>query len=92
MKPEVEAKTEKLIGKYFRSANETNKVEWQGAVIAEPHPGWYLVQLFEWGSGAGNSLLHSLQEKAKALHPSPPPALTDKRTDTGQPSNLTPGA
>jgi hypothetical protein len=181
MKPEVEAKTEKLIGKYFRSANETNRVEWQGAVIAEPHPGWYLVQLFEWGSGAGvtwrtakavveresrqiavrkqelleqslriarraanriednieklpvgqlipafgvavdkiavladpltqtsqhlhlhlqsqdiagtfNSLLHSLQEKAKALHPSPPPALTDKRTDTGQPSNLTPGA
>jgi len=28
------------------------KVEWQGAVIAEPHSGWYLVQLFEWASGA----------------------------------------
>jgi hypothetical protein len=51
MKPEVAAKTEKLVGKYFRSANETNKVEWQGVVIGEPHPGWYLVQLFEWGSG-----------------------------------------
>ena len=51
MKPEIEAKTEKLVGKYFRSTNGANKVEWQGAVIAEPHSGWYLVQLFEWGSG-----------------------------------------
>ena len=51
MKPEMEAKTEKLVGKYFRSVDETNKVEWQGAVIAEPQLGWYLVQLFEWGSG-----------------------------------------
>ena len=50
MKPEVEAKIEKLVGKCFRSANEINRVEWQGVVIAEPHPGWYLVQLLEWGS------------------------------------------
>ena len=34
----------------FHSANETNKVEWQGVVIGEPHPDWYLVQLFEWAS------------------------------------------
>ena len=51
MKPEIEAKTEKLVGKYFRSVDEANKVEWQGTVIAEPHLGWYLVQLFEWSSG-----------------------------------------
>jgi hypothetical protein len=31
--------------------DETNKVEWQGVVIGEPHLGWYLVQLFEWASG-----------------------------------------
>jgi hypothetical protein len=43
--------TEKLLGKYFHSANEDNKIEWQGVVIGEPHPGWYLVQLFEWTSG-----------------------------------------
>jgi hypothetical protein len=51
MKAEISEKPEKVVGKYFHSANETNKVEWQGVVIGEPHPGWYLVQLFEWASG-----------------------------------------
>jgi hypothetical protein len=49
-------------------------------------------------TGEFNSLLHKLQEKARALRDAealsqaPPPALSDERTDTGQPSNLTPGA
>ena len=53
MKTEMAGKleTEKLLGKYFQSANEDNKIEWQGVVIGEPHPGWYLVQLLEWTSG-----------------------------------------
>jgi hypothetical protein len=51
MKAEMVAKTENLVGKYFHSASETTKIEWQGVVIGEPHPGWYLVQLFDWASG-----------------------------------------
>jgi hypothetical protein len=51
MKAEMSGKPEKLVGKYFHSANETNQIEWQGLVIGESHPGWYLVQLFEWSSG-----------------------------------------
>ena len=51
MKVEMAGKPETLVGKYFHSANENNKIEWQGIVIGEPHPGWYLVQLFEWASG-----------------------------------------
>jgi len=51
MDAETVTRTEKLIGKYFHGANENNKVEWQGVVIGEPHPGWYLVQLFDWASG-----------------------------------------
>ena len=51
MESETATRTEKLIGKYFHGANENNKVEWQGVVIGEPHPGWYLVQLFDWTSG-----------------------------------------
>jgi transposase len=35
-----------------------------------------------------NNLLRSLEEKARALPPSPPPALTDERTDTEQPESL----
>ena len=51
MEAETVTKTEKLVGKYFHGANENNKVECQGVVIGEPHPGWYLVQLFDWASG-----------------------------------------
>jgi hypothetical protein len=48
---EAETITEKLVGKYFHGGNDNNKVEWQGVVIGEPHPGWYLVQLLDWASG-----------------------------------------
>jgi len=51
MKAEMSGQPEKLVGKYFHSANEANQIEWQGVVIGEPDPGWYLVQLFEWASG-----------------------------------------
>ena len=51
MKAEMSGTLETIVGKYFHSADETDKVEWQGVVIGEPHPGWYLVQLFEWSSG-----------------------------------------
>jgi hypothetical protein len=49
---ETASKAEKLVGKYFHGANENNKVEWQGVVIGEPNPGWYLVQLFDWATGS----------------------------------------
>ena len=39
-------------------------------------------------AGTFNSFLHELQAKARALHPSPPPALTDERTDTEQRESL----
>ena len=51
MEVETATNTEKLVGKYFHSADENDKVEWQGMMIGEPHPGWYLVQLFDWASG-----------------------------------------
>ena len=38
MKAEMSGQPEKLVGKYFHSANETNKIEWQGVVIGGPHP------------------------------------------------------
>lgn len=51
MDAETATETENLVGKYFHGLNENNKVEWQGVVIGEPRPGWYLVQLFDWASG-----------------------------------------
>lgn len=40
-----------LIGSYFHSDAERS---WQGIVLAEPAPGTYLVELFEWSNGAGS--------------------------------------
>lgn len=43
-----------LIGKFFHSLDKEGKVEWQGMVISNPEPGWYLLQLFEWAMGEPN--------------------------------------
>jgi hypothetical protein len=37
MNAEMSGKLEELVGKYFHSADETNKIEWQGVVIGEPN-------------------------------------------------------
>jgi hypothetical protein len=51
MKADPAEREGNLVGKYFHSVSETNKTEWQGVVIGQPHSGWYLVQLFDWHSG-----------------------------------------
>jgi len=44
-----------LLGEYFHSiGKDTGKVEWQGVVIGNPEPGWYLLQLFDWVMGEPN--------------------------------------
>ncbi len=44
-----------LVGQYFHSlGKDDGKVEWQGVIIGNPEPGWYLVQLFEWLMGEPN--------------------------------------
>jgi hypothetical protein len=41
-----------LVGGFFHSVNkETGRVVWQGEIIGNPEPGWYLVQLFDWMAG-----------------------------------------
>lgn len=38
-----------MVGCFFHSVNkETGRVDWQGEILGNPEPGWYLVQLFEW--------------------------------------------
>ena len=44
-----------LLGQFFHSIGKENgQVEWQGVVIGNPEPGWYLLQLFEWLMGEPN--------------------------------------
>jgi hypothetical protein len=44
--------SDSLVGSFFHS---DAKRGWQGAVVAEPHPGVYLVELFEWLVGSSTS-------------------------------------
>jgi len=44
-----------LLGQFFHSiGKDDNQVEWQGVIIGNPEPGWYLLQLFEWAMGEPN--------------------------------------
>lgn len=44
-----------LIGQFFHSIRKDDgQLEWQGHIIGNPEPGWYLLQLFEWGMGEPN--------------------------------------
>lgn len=43
------AKSTSLVGMFFHSVSkESGYIEWQGVVIGNPEPGWYLLQLFSW--------------------------------------------
>jgi len=42
-----------LVGRFFHSLKD-GQIHWQGAVHGNPEPGWYMVVLFEWVTGAPN--------------------------------------
>lgn len=42
-----------LAGRFFHSV-EAGKIKWQGVVIGNPEPGWYVVQLFDYVMGEPN--------------------------------------
>lgn len=37
-----------LIGMFFHAIDNNNEIQWRGHIVDEPHPGWYLVNLFDW--------------------------------------------
>jgi hypothetical protein len=50
--------SDSLVGSFFLSfepqqdSSERRRVCWQGVVVAEPHPGVYLVETFDWVVGS----------------------------------------
>lgn len=52
-KPTPKSKPTNLVGQYFHSLKD-GKIHWQGLVIGNPEPGWYLLQLYEWLGGSPN--------------------------------------
>jgi hypothetical protein len=45
-----------LVGLYFHTFLKDNEIQWQGIVVGNPQPGWYLVQLFEWLNGTDSNI------------------------------------
>jgi len=54
MKNKQTQESESLVGQYFHSIGDNGILKWQGVVIGNPEPGWYLLQLFEWLAGTPN--------------------------------------
>jgi len=48
---ETELTARSLVGTYFHSGSERG---WQGCVVAEPAPGFFLVETFEWVTGSSH--------------------------------------
>lgn len=58
----MDAQTQ-LVGLYFHTFNKLGKpspeyleMHWQGIVVGNPEPEWYLVQLFEWLNGTDSNI------------------------------------
>lgn len=49
---EMELQSDSLVGSYFHGNNDQR---YQGVVVAEPVPGIYLVELFDWITGFDSS-------------------------------------
>ncbi len=46
-----------LTGKFFHSTHHiSGKAIWQGRIIGNPEPGFYIVELFDWTLGAPGSI------------------------------------
>jgi hypothetical protein len=52
-KQQAPKKNGSLLGRYFHSI-EKERLSWQGIIVGNPEPGWYLVQLFSWLDGSPN--------------------------------------
>jgi hypothetical protein len=43
-----------ILGQFFHSVSKDKQLLEQGVVLSNPEPGWYYLQLFEWGFGEAN--------------------------------------
>ena len=53
MSKEQDKYNDDLVGQYFHSIKD-GQIKWQGVVLSNPEPGWYLIQLIEWMHGTPN--------------------------------------
>jgi hypothetical protein len=73
-----------LVGKFFHARNLEGSVSWQGRILAEPSPGVFYVELYEWLMGEPDTRTLVRLDDMLSLYPNGRPVTRFEFYDTAE--------